>query len=78
MLHQTIDAHSITSFFRKYGRGGSKKVEMISIVGKDALADFCKDYSEKIEPNPKDIQEESACLYATTDRGLEYILHKED
>lgn len=73
LLHQPIETNTIAHFFREFGRGGSKNVEMISIVGKNALADFCKDYREKIKPDPKNIPEGKICLYAVAGGEIEYI-----
>lgn len=78
LMHRPIDANTITHFFREFGRGGSKYVEMISIVGKDALADFCKDYSKMIIPDPNSIPKGRICLYAVAGGEIQYILSRRE
>ena len=72
-LADAIDTHSIVPVLQELRRGGSQDVELILIVGKDAIADFCKNYQEMLKPNSKQIPKGKQCLYAVAGGELQYI-----
>ena len=72
-LNHAIDTHSIVPVFQELKRGGSQDVELVLIVGKDAVADFCKNYQEMIKPDSKHIPEGKRCLYAVAGGEIQYI-----
>lgn len=74
LLHKTILPTSITPFYRNVRPLREKQVELILIVGKNAIADFCKNYQEMIKPDSKQIPKGKRCLYAVTGGTIEYIL----
>lgn len=74
LLHETILPTSITPFYRNVRPLRAKQVELILIVGKDAIADFCKNYQKMIRPNSKQIPKGKRCLYAVAGGTIEYIL----
>lgn len=73
-LTHAIDTHSIVSVFQELKCGGSQDVELVLIVGKDAIADFCKNYQEMIKPDSKQIPQGKRCLYAVAGGEIQYIL----
>lgn len=79
LLRKTINPDSITVFFRKISKGGrdTKYVEQLLLIGENALADFCKNYKEKILPDKKEIPEGKICLYAVAGGEIEYIQRDE-
>lgn len=72
-MHKEIAPDSIEPFFRKLGRGGSNEVELVLIVGVDALEKFCKNYMEYLRPDIATIPKGKQCLYAVAGRELERI-----
>lgn len=73
LLHKTISPTSITLFYRDVWPPREKQVELILIVGKDAIANFCKNYQEMIKPDSKQIPNEKRCLYAVAGGEIQYI-----
>lgn len=69
---------TITVIYRKFKINGVESSEQIRIVGKDALADFCKDYMKHIKPNEAEIPAEKRCLYAVADGKIEYISRQDE
>ena len=56
----------IESIFKSVKQKGTKDcVELVTLVGVDALYDFCKAYSEYIIPELNHIPKGKQCLYAT-------------
>lgn len=72
-LTHPIDSNGIVPVFQGIGRGGSQDVELVLIVGKDAIADFCKNYQEMIKPDIKQIPNGKRCLYAVAGGEIQYI-----
>lgn len=77
LLHP-IQPDDIISFYRETGRGGSDIVELVLIIGKKALSDFCKQYKELIKPNPRLIPKGKACIFAVAGGEMEYIQRIEE
>lgn len=77
LLHKPIDPNSVTPFFREFTQNGTRYVEMISLVGGNALEDFCKNYRERILPNRKEIPEGRICLYTDDDGSIKEISREE-
>ena len=75
-LTHPIDSNGIVPVFQGIGRGGSQDVELVLIVGKDAIADFCKNYQEMIKPDIKQIPNGKRCLYAVAGGEIQYIPSK--
>ena len=73
LLHKTIFPTSITLFYRDVWPPREKQVELILIVGKDSIADFCKNYQEMIKPDIKQIPNGKRCLYAVAGGEIQYI-----
>lgn len=75
LLHKRIDPDSITPFFRDINRSvkDAKCVELILIVGENALADFCKDYEKLIKPDKERVPKGKICLYAVAGGEVEFI-----
>ena len=72
-LTHPIDSNGIVPVFQGSGRGSSQDVELVLIVGKDAIADFCKNYQEMIKPDSKQIPHGKRCLYAVAGGEIQYI-----
>lgn len=77
-LHQQLDPTTINAFFREIGQCDSNEVERVLIVGKDALADFCKDYMKYIKPDETEIPKGKCCLYAIAGGEIEHIQRKDE
>lgn len=75
LLHKRIDPDSITPFFRDINRSvqNTKCVELILVVGENALADFCKDYEKLIRPDKEIVPKGKTCLYAVAGGEVEFI-----
>lgn len=73
ILHKMITPNFQECYYREFGRGGSKHVELIWILGTNAIIDFCKNYKQMIVPDPKLIPKGKTCLYATVGQNIEYI-----
>lgn len=75
LLRKAIAPDSITPFFRKIRKKGSgiEYVEMIFLVGQNAIADFCANYKDMIVPNEEQIPHGKTCLYAVAGGEIEYI-----
>lgn len=75
LLHKQIDPDSITPFFRDINHSvqNTKCVELILIVGENALADFCKDYEKWIRPDKEKVPKGKTCLYAVAGGEVEFI-----
>lgn len=73
LLHKTISPTSITPFYRNVRPLREKQVELILIVGKDAIADFCKNYQEMLKPDSKQMPKGKRCLYAVAGGEIQYM-----
>lgn len=75
LLRKAITSDSITPFFRKFRLKDSNAeyVEMIFLVGQNAIADFCANYKDMIVPNEEQIPTGKTCLYAVAGGEIEYI-----
>lgn len=78
LLHQKISPNYRQSFYREFGRGGSRYVELIWILGESEITDFCRNYRELIIPDPYGIRQGKTCLYAVAGGEIEYIRSKAD
>lgn len=77
LLHQHITANFQKCYYREFGRGKSKYVELIWILGEEAFVDFCKDYKNMILPDPNNIPKGKTCLYAVAGGEIQYIPSKQ-
>lgn len=75
LLRKGVGSDSMASVFRKISKRGKDTgfVEKVLLIGENALADFCKNYKEKIIPDKKEIPEGKICLYAVAGGEIEYI-----
>lgn len=75
LLHKEISSNSIKRFFRDVNRSvqNAKCVELILVVGENALADFCKDYKKWIRPDKEIVPKGKTCLYAVAGGEVEFI-----
>ncbi len=75
LLRKPIAPNSITPCFGEIGRGGDRagRVELILIIGRDALPEFFRGYNDLIVPNRGEIPKGKTCLYAKAGEEIEYI-----
>lgn len=76
LLRKPIAPNSVTSCFREIGRGRDCAgcVELILIIGQDALPEFFRQYNDLLVPNRGKIPKGKTCLYARAGGKIEYIL----
>lgn len=73
-LDESFDSDAIVSVYKTVKQPGiCDCVEMVLIVGKEALFDFCKNVDEYLFPNVDTIPLGKKCLYATPGGELERI-----
>ena len=73
LLH-SIKPDAIMPFYRKIGRTGSDRVELIIFVGRNVFSEFCKEYKAHNKPNPELIPKGKSCAYAEAGGELQYML----
>lgn len=73
LLQENVSAVAVMPFYRNVWPPKTGYVELILIVGKDAIADFCKNYQEMIKPDSKQIEKGKRCLYAVSGGEIQYI-----
>lgn len=78
ILHEAITPDFQKCFFREFGRGGSKYVELIWILGTNAIINFCKNYKHMIIPDPKLIPKGKTCLHAIAGQEIVHIQSMEE
>ena len=72
-LAGSIDEDAIIPVFKDVSRGGKNCVELVLIVGVDALGDFCREYKKWIRPDVSLIPEGKTLLYADAGGEIQYL-----
>lgn len=72
-LAGSIDENAIIPVFKDVRRGGKNCVELVLIVGVDALGDFCRTYKEWIRPDVSLIPEGKTLLYADAGGKIQFL-----
>lgn len=72
-LAGSIDEDAIIPVFKDVRRSGKKCVELVLIVGVDALGDFCRAYKEWIRPDVSLIPEGKTLLYADAGGKIQFL-----
>lgn len=72
-LHQRINSDATIRIYQEIRGHGDTQVELVLIVGEDALVDFLRNYQELLKPIPTEIKKGKACLYAVAGGEVEYI-----
>ena len=77
-LLRKVRSDDIVPFFREIGYDGAQQVELILILGENAIEPFCEDYETYLEPNREQIPEGKICLYAVACGEIEYIRQEDE
>lgn len=72
-LAGSIDEDAIIPVFKDVRRGGKNSVELVLIVGMEALSGFCKSYKEWIKPDVSLIPAGKTLLYADAGGEIQYL-----
>lgn len=72
-LAGSIDENAIIPVFKDVRRGGANSVELVLIVGMEALSDFCKSYKEWIKPDVSLIPDGKTLLYADAGGKIQFL-----
>ena len=79
LINAGLESSCIERSFKSVKQKGTKDcVEMITIVGVDAVYDFCKDYQEYILPQLSAIPTGKTCLYSTPSGKLQRLNSKRE
>lgn len=72
-LASSIDSNAIIPVFKDTRRGGKNCVELVLIVGVNALGDFCRTYKEWIRPDVSLIPDGKTLLYADAGGEIQFL-----
>lgn len=72
-LRQPIESDSVSYVYQEIRDSAPKLVELVLVVGQNALSRFLRNYSEMLKPDPKQIKKGKSCVYAVAGGEIEYI-----
>lgn len=72
-LAQCIEADSISFVFQDIKGDGDDQVELVLVVGENAIEQFCKSYKELIFPDANQIPKGKTCIYADAGGEIQRI-----